>query len=265
MHQKLAFAMFFLLLSPAGMNVALAQSIDCALADNLSLLEIKFFAHSYDTDLLDRTARLERFMFGEENKETPLTERIAVLVKKIDRASASLPPKRCVKEDSIKSPTCETISCKYPRVSNLEQRFLGGTFESQPLQPRLERLEVEAFGKPSSLCDLAARVDAIEEFHSPYSSSFPRSVISDHRPTKLENDKQIYSVVDQIESLELMMFGRTRPNKKLAERVNKLEKSLYGSGLPESNGDITMRVSQLGLLHGSDKAPHSIGPAVQSP
>jgi hypothetical protein len=53
---------------------------------------------------------------------------------------------------------------RYPRVTALEQAILGEVFEQEELAPRLARMEVKAFGKPSAADALGDRTDALEDY-----------------------------------------------------------------------------------------------------
>jgi hypothetical protein len=54
----------------------------------------------------------------------------------------------------------------YPRVTELEQQFLGKTYESDPLPTRVGRLETKKFGKAST-GDLCDRIDKLDEYAQP--------------------------------------------------------------------------------------------------
>jgi hypothetical protein len=54
----------------------------------------------------------------------------------------------------------------YPRVTELEQQFLGKTYESEPLPTRVARLETKKFGKAST-GDLCDRIDKLDRFAQP--------------------------------------------------------------------------------------------------
>jgi hypothetical protein len=55
----------------------------------------------------------------------------------------------------------------YPRVSKLELRMLGLTYDQDPLDERVDRLEIKAFKKPSSIDDLGQRIDNLEKILPP--------------------------------------------------------------------------------------------------
>lgn len=218
-----------LVICPCCIDAAPAQSIGadtCTMPDSLRPLEIKYFGHPYETGLLDRTARLERLVYGEEKSDKPLNDRIAMLL----RSCGYYPANRAVSSRSCAS---------YPRVTVLEQRLLGYSFENQPLGERLDRLEVKLFGKPSESGDLAARVDNIAD-HPLLDSGWT----GEHDQTK---QQKFVSIVDQIEAMEMTMFGRIHPDKKLAVRVIKLEENVYGTRLAQTDASATLttRVSQL--------------------
>ena len=54
----------------------------------------------------------------------------------------------------------------YPRVTSLEQQFLGKTYVNDPLAARVARLETNKFGKPQP-GDIADRLDKLDQFAAP--------------------------------------------------------------------------------------------------
>ncbi|CAN5950935.1 unnamed protein product [Sphagnum jensenii] len=52
----------------------------------------------------------------------------------------------------------------YPRVASLEKALLGMTYNDQPLDERVDRLEIRAFKKPSNVDDLSERIDNLMKF-----------------------------------------------------------------------------------------------------
>jgi len=55
----------------------------------------------------------------------------------------------------------------YPRVSKLELRLLGLTYDQDPLDERVDRLEIKVFKKPSTIDDIGQRIDALEKLIPP--------------------------------------------------------------------------------------------------
>jgi hypothetical protein len=54
-------------------------------------------------------------------------------------------------------------SSKYPAVTAIEKRVLSKTYEEEPVEERLNRLEAKVFGKPSRSDDLSERVDKLKQ------------------------------------------------------------------------------------------------------
>lgn len=54
-------------------------------------------------------------------------------------------------------------SSKYPAVSAIENKVLKKTYEDEPVEERLNRLEAKIFGKPSRSDDLSERVDKLKQ------------------------------------------------------------------------------------------------------
>lgn len=292
MRATIAFALFLNLLVTSPV---MAEVINCppTAVAAIGALEKKFFAHAYDSRLSERVTRLERFVFGETRNNCPLAQRISRLTSTTGVPHAQ-PPGFSDKSISgaVDNPASKTLGLKkipvestYPRITNLERRLLGSTFEQQAVVQRLSRLECKVFGHTSSVRDLASRVDFIEEeaVASKFGSTSLSSIAMDGRDNaaaragyysqalplnsngSFQPDRQNYidpyghraglqqfmtgqrrnftSTVDQIEFLEMVAFGRIRPNKRLEDRVEALERNLHRQ--IASNETLTNRVARI--------------------
>jgi hypothetical protein len=54
-------------------------------------------------------------------------------------------------------------SSKYPAVTAIENKILNKTYEDEPVEERLNRVEAKVFGKPSRSSDLSERVDRLKQ------------------------------------------------------------------------------------------------------
>jgi hypothetical protein len=180
------------------------SQLDSATLKQLTMLEQKFFGHSYATESDDeRTQRIEKLIFGTAS-EGSAGERIKKLaaVTLLDtrpdpietpQPVAAAPPKvQAVKpvspepapprkkespppapsrvaaqppqDDDAEPPSSKPGADDYPHVTALEKEILGSTFVGQPLSGRIVRMESKAFGSPSKSPDLGERTDNLEQF-----------------------------------------------------------------------------------------------------
>jgi hypothetical protein len=184
----------------------------------------------------DRLARLEASGKHSDDSEIPAPpaarpERISTL-KSLDDANI-------------------TASSSYPRVAELEQTMLLHTYLGDSIRERLSRLETKAFGQPSKITDLAARVDTLNEYAAVFAvpAEYKKDALDFSGLTASTGlsvgraPARFVSVVDQIESLESTVFGGMHGDKPLLQRVASLEENVYGT--PQGNEDLTSRVAHL--------------------
>jgi hypothetical protein len=188
MRTTIAIALFLNLLV-AGPAMAKEMNSTVPPVATISALEKKFFSHSYGSNLAERVSRLERFVFGEERSNLPLTQRIARLTQTagVPAAQAAGTPNKSISKTAdtrggttsgqVPAPGQRpSVQSTYPRITSLERKLLGSTFEQQPLLDRLSRLECKVFGQTSSVRDFASRVDSVEEVA--FSPKFGRTSLS---------------------------------------------------------------------------------------
>ncbi|MBI2810152.1 MAG: hypothetical protein HYX67_04900 [Candidatus Melainabacteria bacterium] len=157
-----------------------AMAADADPADpSVPKLEKKFFEHTYPKDALpQRLERIEKMVFG-ESKTGADGERLSKLIQAVpglnsvpdapaassgstaaaDAQDVPMAPPSKSRPQQAQNPSDGT---KYPQVDAMEQKLLGRSFSSEPVDQRLARLETQAFGKPSSSTDLSDRVDALK-------------------------------------------------------------------------------------------------------
>lgn len=164
----IALALCFVQSLPIGSQPAAGPEI----VKEIQAMEMKFFVHDFSKESLNyRVARLEKFTFGQPSPG-PMSQRIKRLEGVIDLHKA-LVPQTVSADNSLASRPAPAkfvpadiepaARAKYPHVTTLESQILGQTFENDPLNERLVRLEMKAFGKQSDSLDLAVRTDALED------------------------------------------------------------------------------------------------------
>lgn len=186
---------------PATASAQNSSSLDASSLKNLVLLEKKYFEHTFDSDSIeDRVARIEQLVLGDATTGNP-QDRINKLVSSLvsDGTSLEAPqapsavtanPAATAKttkatnqndnskqlasngrdlsndpyaNDQDEDPAAGQTS-NYPHVTALEKEIIGQTYDGQPLNARLARLETKAFGAVSQLPDLSQRTDALERY-----------------------------------------------------------------------------------------------------
>lgn len=259
MLPKSGLACLFLLsllgvLAPAQATIATTYG-----ESDISRIETKIFAHPYQSEALPkRMVRLERFVYGNEQNGA-LQERMNHLFGTLsskDLHDKPLVVAQNLEKKSIMAPVntakVSQQNTKYPRVTEIEKQILDQSFEIDTVNSRLSRLEEKVFGRSWIDGDLATRTDRLAEYAymSPKVVELERqeflrvSMLS--RPSvRTIQAKRAVSVVDEIESLETMAFGKISASKPLARRVDALEISFCGASRSDTQQDITARVAML--------------------
>jgi hypothetical protein len=296
----------------------MAQSATENGVTKIASMEVKFFAHPYNSEkLATRVGRLERFVYGTEssNPSESLDERMGKLIGHVNTAMPAAKPSAMntmsappiASRPAIASKPAVQTPAKYPRVTELEQEIFERNFESDAINSRIARLESKVFGRVwTQQTDLATRVDRLGEYayvspkvaelqraellrvrmlHDSSSSSahsarpdrsaehapsiaFNVSTVQTQRvsysqpaasarhglyaqtaaffqPITYREPQPIISVVDEIESLETMAFGKISASKPLGQRVDALEVSFCGAVRNDSQQNLTSRVALL--------------------
>lgn len=174
-----------------------SDKLDAQSMKNLVLLEKKYFEHTFESDTIEsRVERIEQLILGDATKGNP-QDRLNKMVTSLVNDGGSLEPvnsngadpastaktpaksKQVASQQSAQNgrdltndpyandhdedPAAGQVS-NYPHVTNLEKQILGSTYDGQPLNARLARLETKAFGTVSQLPDLSQRTDALERY-----------------------------------------------------------------------------------------------------
>ncbi len=307
MLPKLGLACLCVFSCLSTMMPVFAQSATASSINKIASLEVKIFAHPYKSEKLPlRVARLERFVYGQEDSSS-LDDRISRLTSQL--SATAMPSNSVSTTDSSMVQKSKTNALqavtKYPRVTELERQILERSFENDQITARLSRLESKVFGGACTQVDLAARVDRLAEYaymtpqvealeraeflrvsnlrngSYPRIVNYPRNASYQHNVNDLRNvgdlqnvtslpnvinlqnvscrPKQVFvSVVDEIELLETMAFGKISASKPLAQRVYALEVSFCGVSQSDNEKDLTTRVALL-LAKLNNTAPGRLG------
>jgi hypothetical protein len=266
---------------------------------DISSLETRFFDHTYPQESMDaRLDRVERMVFG-ESKTGSEQDRLTALLLAVPAApanTAAAGQSTSPTDPSTGQPTTAnngqssagngsqptadvvTDSSDYPRITQLEQEILGKTFVKEPVQNRLEQLELKAFGKPSATTDLSDRTDALENYadkHFPRQQSnyaetadggFPSPAggfPSAAPPYAQSSGYGGYSAnpagtpvatnmlapqatLDQkVTWLEQQVYGSTSPTLPLLDRVNRLSATIFSADSPQRTQSLADQVSSM--------------------
>lgn len=110
----------------------------------------------------------------------------------------------------------------YPKVTQIEQIILNKTYESEPIDIRLERLERKIFRRTFSNYSLAQRMDNL-------TNSVAESSVD-------VRDKRA------LIQLETRVFARNYNSDNTKSRVERLEQKMFGAS---QSGDLTLRIRNL--------------------
>lgn len=186
------FQMRFILTLALGLSLTqtalAAPDLDVTAGGQLRLLELKYFEHTFDSENTEeRVERIEKLVRGEAG-QGDLTARVKSIVATLVAEGQSLTPfspspvtatgpttapasqknassnTANVLQPNNSNSTAGSDRGSYPHVTNLEKEILKKTYEGEPLNERLIRLEIAAFGQSSSGNDYGGRTDKLEEY-----------------------------------------------------------------------------------------------------
>ncbi len=150
------------------------------LAQRLTRLEMKAFGKSYpNTPLCDRVDKLNEYSPSKykpayetdpgEDASTGDTTNGAQASNTAGGAANS--SASATSTDGAGGQYTAADYGNYPRVTALEQKVLGKTYEKDPLPVRVARLETKQFGKASPSDDLADRLDRLDKAVDPHGNA----------------------------------------------------------------------------------------------
>jgi hypothetical protein len=97
----------------------------------------------------------------------------------------------------------------YPRVTELEQQFLGSTFVKDPLPVRIARLETKKFGKTSPDDELCDRIDRLDKLAPKQNSRVANNDQDDSNSNNSNNNNSKSSKAGGIGRALLGMLGNS--------------------------------------------------------
>ena len=225
-----------------------------AAVDDQSLIKMEnhFFEHPYKADSTDaRLTRLEKLVFGEARtgSDSDRLNNLMEATKDQDMggdssgsssstaSSTSAPISGAEEPSQTASPTAKksarTEVGMYPRVTRLEESLLSKSYETDPVEDRLTRLETKAFGAPTTIQDLSERTDRLEEYvasKNPSGGSRYPSPGGDDDQQQLPpiGSRQCASAAmnlgQTVSTMEIKVFGKTETGS-LVKRIGHLEKA----------------------------------------
>ncbi len=262
----------FLFIVNSNTNHAFALDAMHTPESDVSALEMRFFAHNYSTETLDkRLDRLDNFVFGVRRTGSD-QERIAALVNTVPdllESSVKTPDQSTSQSDKTSNSIAGGDNSQsdennkadnvppgnYPTVTSLEQQILGQTYENTPVQQRLARLETKVFGKPSQADDLSGRVDSLEQYLNSQNTQRQAYTTPQQVPTKWNSQSsgltqpvgltQPLGLTQQVSNLEMRILGEVHRKDKLTSRLSRLEKKVFPHQPPETFAPIAARINRL--------------------
>ncbi|HEY9686061.1 MAG TPA: hypothetical protein V6C52_03705 [Coleofasciculaceae cyanobacterium] len=260
----LAFGIACLLVAGAGAQTS---------PDELASYEQIIFNHAYmDEPLSKRLERLESNVFGEAQSGSEM-ERRERLLKILGKAKGSVSPSAQVSEgppvpessDSAamgvpepgnrleeQQPSRPPDATDYPKVTALEREVFSRDFIREPIENRLSRLEKKVFGQPYPQSALIDRVDKLLTRYPQLNTAatalnreqYPGSAIRDLPDNSSQFTGSSRDVYTKVEAMERRLLeDKTYPNELLTERLDRLERRIYGKSY--SGESIDFRLSRL--------------------
>ncbi len=251
-------------------------------------LETHFFEHTYPSDDNEkRVERLEKLVFGESKTgdiQARLQSLSASMPKDTDAAQLSstgqsnqvaqtpATNQNSAPQAQDTQSTPDDPSTDYPRVDAAEHLLLGKTFQQEPINRRLDQLEVKAFGKSSGNPDLSDRVDKLDDYiQTRYHQSIaeltdPRKQLhyssssddANTGPITLNRNPQFPSapsnapsvnapLQDQVSWMEQKIFGQSMQNSpmSLLDRVKRLEGQVFPGEATDTTASLPMQIKVL--------------------
>ncbi len=264
-----------------------------ATSSSIVNLENHFFEHTYPSDDTEkRVERLEKLVFGESKSgdiQARLQSLSASMPKDTDAAQLSstgqnnqvaqapqnqnyAPTQASAPQAQDPQATPDDPSTDYPRVDAAEHLLLGKTFQQEPINRRLDQLEVKAFGKSSGNPDLSDRVDKLDDYiQTRYHQSLaeltdPRKQLHyssssedvNNGPITLNRNSQFPSapsnapsvnapLQDQVSWMEQKVFGQSMQNSpmSLLDRVKRLEGQVFPGEASDTTASLPMQIKVL--------------------
>jgi hypothetical protein len=124
----------------------------------------------------------------------------------------------------------------------LEEQIAHKTEILLPVQQRLARLETIAFGKPSTLNDLSARVDLLKQYVSRKNGGNENYLTTSNAVSWPSADTGLNA---EVSSMEEQVFGKTYGRDSLSSRLTRLERDVLPQQPSQTFTPIATRVNTL--------------------
>lgn len=159
--------------SSSDTNASAAESYP-----RVTALESAILNQTYITDQLpERLARMEIKAFGKAASNDDFGERADLLQQYVEKtlhkkwvSAESSSEQQEVKDKPVTKSQIQADSqvgnshTEYPRIAFLETAILGTTFPNDSPVTRLNRLEMNSFGRPSNSSDMSLRTETLETY-----------------------------------------------------------------------------------------------------
>jgi len=207
-------------------------------SQELSQLEQQLFAQTYPSESPeDRVTRIETTVFGQSHANQPLDQRLQALGQFVEAPS---PQQQRPQPVAHIPPPVSPSETSYPIVVAMEKQVFHQTYETEPLETRLARLEQKVFGHPmqGSLADRSDHLEDVVLGHNPqdaYSQSGENNDIA-YSPaaSSPQNSADAHNDVQQaLPNIENKVFHQTYPQDTVENRLSRLEQKLFNATAPE--------------------------------
>lgn len=170
-------------------------------------------------------------------------------------SSTSSDPSSNSTDSATASPSSDANSSQFDGdLSNLENRFFYHTYQNEPPEKRLDRLERLVFGSRKSgtvqqritalLLDVPSLnddSDASQATPSSASNTMPATAPTFSYHPQVAGQ----SLVSEVSAMEQEVYGKTYGSDTLINRVNRLEKTVFPNDTKQTFTSITSRVNRL--------------------
>jgi len=230
-----------------------ACAADNPSAPQLTKMEQQLFAHTYPSDSPeDRLSRIENTVFGQPRQDQPVDTRLAALGKffhdNVPQQSAAMQPQAYRPNQPLQNPAPAPVApdeTSYPIVVKMEQQVLHQTFEKEPLENRLARLEQRVYGHPMQ-GSLQDRSDHLEDRilgsspQSPDPNGGDSQVASSGTMAPENAQAANTDVARALPPLENKLFHQTYPQDSIDARLSRIEQKLFNSTASEMSPEDRM-------------------------
>lgn len=225
-----------------------AQAAD--VTGQLDAIEKQVYARTYSQESpAERLSRLETTIFGAPQQRDAIESRLQALGQ-FFQPTSPMPAQGTTQPPTTQAtrPTPELApdESRYPTVTAMENQVLQQTFEQEPLEKRLIRLEQRVYGR-SQVGSLQDRSDRLQETvlgnntasqplasASSTVSSYTPSMGSSSSSSPSGNPGQISAeLLQALPAVEQRILHQSFPNDSVENRLSRLETRLFNAPAPE--------------------------------